>query len=76
MIPRITTIIIPASTFVKVSIADFAFFTKNTAIATAPANMYPAFVGIPSSVLNPSAPPPTLPMLNTRPPSATMNATK
>ena len=69
-----TRIMIPPRIFVRLSIAFNAFFDKNTMIAIAPAIKYPTVVGIPRSVLKPKAPPPTLPILNTRPPATTKNA--
>ena len=71
---KMTRIMIPPRIFVRLSIAFNAFFDKNTMIAIAPAIKYPTVVGIPRSVLKPKAPPPTLPILNTRPPATTKNA--
>ena len=73
---KITTIIIAPRTFVSVSMAPFAFLERNTRIASTPASTYPTLVGIPRRVLKPSAPPPTLPILNTRPPKTTIKATR
>ena len=72
---KITAIMSPPSTLVSVSIAFKAFLNKKTRTAMAPARKYPAVVGIPSSVLKPSAPPPTLPILKTSPPATIRKAT-
>ena len=73
---KMTTIMMAPRTFVRVSIADFAFLKRKTTMAMAAAMTYPMVVGIPSRVFRPSEPPPTLPMLKTRPPSTTMKDTK
>ena len=72
---KITTIMMPPRIFVSVSIAFSAFFIRKITIARPPAIKYPAISGMPSRVLKPRAPPPTFPMLNTRPPATTRNAT-
>ena len=73
---KITTIISPPRTLVSVSIAFNAFLKRKITTAIAPAIKYPHLVGSPRSVLKPRAPPPTLPILKTRPPATTNAAIK
>ena len=62
--------------FVSLSMLAFASLERKIRIPMIPAIKVPTVVGIPNNTLSPRAPPPTFPMLNARPPSATMNAIK
>ena len=61
---------------VSLSMKFFASLDKKIRIPMTPATTVPTFSGKPNTMLKPVAAPPTLPILNTRPPRDTRNAMK
>ena len=66
-----TTIIMPPRIWATLPTMSFAFLERKMQIASTPPMMTPAFSGMPIMALKPSDTPPTLPILNARPPSTT-----
>ena len=69
-VTRITRIISTPRIRTTRSATVRAFLNRKITIAESPASTQPTVSGMPNSALKPSAPPPTLPMLNASPPSA------
>lgn len=66
-----TTIMMPPRIWATLPTMSFAFLERKMQMASTPPMMTPAFSGMPIMALKPSDTPPTLPILNARPPSTT-----